>query len=341
MPCDDGLYALKLAGSGSTSTYSTAWTLPGITAGPPIVAAGAVWVIDTSGPTLYALNPTTGAQIASLPIAGSVEHFVTPSEGGGNIYVPGTGFVQAFSLGTWAASYDMSKAPTSWVAGESQTFPVTVTNTGNSTWPSTGYTKVDLDLHFSTQAGGSAKLADWLTSQAFSLPAAVAPSASVMLNVSFAAPSNTGSLVLEAEMIKEHQFWFQQWQPVNVTVAAAVWKAAYNLAGVPYTWHHGQSQNITVILYNLGNTTWPRSGTYKVALDIHFTTVPGGSSKQRYWLTSKAYSLPHSLVPGGSFTMTFSVLAPTRMGRMYLEAEMIKEHQFWFKQAASTRLIVR
>jgi outer membrane protein assembly factor BamB len=342
MPCENGLYALKLAGSGTTSTFTTAWSLPNITSGPPIVAGGAVWLIDTSGPTLYALNPTTGAVMGQQTITGGgVEHFITPSEGGGNIYVPGSGFVQAFSIATWKASYDMTQAPTSWVAGVSQTFPITVTNTGTTTWSSAGYTKVDLDLHFATQSGGSAKIASWLNSGAFSLPADVAPAGSVTLNVTFTAPSTTGALVLEAEMIKEHTFWFQQWQPVNVTVAAAVWKAAYNLAGVPYSWTHGRSQNITVILYNLGNITWPRSGTYRVDLNIHFTTVPGGSARISYWFTSATYALGHSLPPGANVTMTFSVLAPSGRGRMYLEAEMKKEHQFWFKQAASTRVIVR
>ena len=56
---------------------------------------------------------------------------------------------------------------------------VTVTNTGNTTWPSSGYNRVDLDLHFTTQAGGSAKLAFWLTSQAYSLPGDLAPGSSV------------------------------------------------------------------------------------------------------------------------------------------------------------------
>jgi outer membrane protein assembly factor BamB len=340
MPCENGLYALRLVGSPATA-FTTAWSLPNITAGPPIVTGGAVWVIDTSGPTLYALNPTTGTVMGSQAIAGGVEHFVTPSEGGGNIYVPGSGFVQAFSIATWSASYDMTGAPTTWVAGEAQTFPVTVTNTGTTTWPSTGYRKVDLDLHFTTQSGGSSKIASWLNSSAFPLPADLAPSASVTLTVSFAAPSRTGPLVLEAEMIKEHTFWFQQWQPVSVMVAAAVWTAAYNLAGVPYSWTHGRSQNVTVILYNLGNITWPRSGTYRVDLNIHFTTVPGGSTKIANWVTSQTFALAHSLPPGANVTMTFSVLAPSGRGRMYLEAEMKKEHQFWFKKAAATRVIVR
>ncbi len=95
------------------------------------------------------------------------------------------------------------------MAGQSQTFPVTVTNTGNVTWPATGYTEADLDLHFAKVAGGSAEAAQWLTSEAFALPANLAPGASATVSVTITAPSNLGSLVLEAEMIKEHQFWFR------------------------------------------------------------------------------------------------------------------------------------
>jgi len=82
-------------------------------------------------------------------------------------------------FGGWRASYDMSKVPTSWVAGQRQTFPVTVTNSGGATWPSAGHTRVDLDLHFATVAGGSAKAAYWLSSRTFPLPADVPGGASV------------------------------------------------------------------------------------------------------------------------------------------------------------------
>ena len=255
-------------------------------------------------------------------------------------YTDLTYVLDPFSMSHWQAGYDMSKAPTSWVAGVSQTFPVTVTNTGDVTWPATGYGRVDLNLHFATVAGGSVQHAAWVNSGAFSLPADLAPGGSVTLNVTFTAPSKTGSLVLEAEMNKEHEFWFQQWQPVNVGVAAAVWRATYNLARVPASWTNRQSQSVTVTLANTGNTTWPSTGYYRVDLDFHFTTRPGGSAKAAYWLTSKAFSLPADLAPGNSVVVTVLVTAPSRTGSMYLEAEMIKEHQFWFKQSAATPVTV-
>jgi hypothetical protein len=248
--------------------------------------------------------------------------------------------VSPFSMSDWNANYDMSQAPSSWVAGQSQTFPVTITNHSDVTWPSTGHDRVDLDLHFATAAGGPAGEAHWLNSRAVSLPADLAPGSSVTLSVTVTAPSRTGALVLEAEMTKEHDFWFQQWQPVNVTVVAPVWSASYSLAGVPASWSPAQSQSVTVTVTNNGNTTWPSSGHYRVDLDFHFTTQPGGSVKERYWLTSKAYSLPADLAPGHSATLTVSVVAPSNMGSAYLEAEMVKEHQFWFAQSGSVPVSV-
>ena len=234
-----------------------------------------------------------------------------------------------------AAGYDLSAAPTSWVAGQSQTFPVTITNTSNYTWLSTGHYRTDLDLHFATVAGGSPHQAAWLNSEVFSLPANLAPGGRATLTVTVTAPSRTGSLVLEAEMIKEHQYWFQQWQPVNVTVAAPVWSAGYSLAGAPSSWVKSGSQSVTLTVTNTGNTTWPSSGYNRVDLDLHFTTQAGGSAKVAFWLTSKAYSLPGDLTPGHSVTLTVPVTAPPSSGSMFLEAEMIKEHQFWFQQSAS------
>jgi N-acetyl-anhydromuramyl-L-alanine amidase AmpD len=124
-----------------------------------------------------------------------------------------------FAASHWSAGYDMSGAPTNWVAGQSQTFRVTVTNTGDVIWPSTGYTKVDLELHFTTQTGGSAKVTYWLTNNTWGLGQDLAPGNSVTYNVTLVGPSTSGSMYLEAEMIKEHQFWFAQSASIPVTVS--------------------------------------------------------------------------------------------------------------------------
>jgi spore germination protein YaaH len=242
-------------------------------------------------------------------------------------------------FGGWRASYDMSKVPTSWVAGQSQTFRVTVTNIGGATWPSAGHTRVDLDLHFATRAGGSAKAAYWVSSRTFPLPADVPGGASVTMTVRLAAPSRTGPLVLEAEMLKEHQFWFKQWAPVKTAVAAAVWSASFDLSEAPTGWTLLHTQTFPVRVTNTGNTKWPSSGYYRVDLDLHFTSRTGGSAKQAYWTTSQVYSLPGDLAPGTSVAVTVTVKAPPRAGSMYLEAEMVKEHQFWFKQYRAINVI--
>jgi hypothetical protein len=238
------------------------------------------------------------------------------------------------------AGYDMSKAPTTWLAGQTQTFPVIVTNTSTYTWLSTGYNRTDLDLHFLPVAGGAAKRSTWLTNQAFSLPANVAPGGKATVSVTVTAPIQTGALVLEAVMIKEHQFWFQQWGPVNVTVAAAVWSATYNLTGAPASWTKGQTRSVTVTVTNTGNVAWTSSGYYRVDLDVHFTPQPQGSANRPAWLTNQAYPIGADLAPGGSVTLTVSVTAPATGGSMFLEAEMIKEHAFWFSQSASIPVTV-
>jgi outer membrane protein assembly factor BamB len=65
--------------------------------GPPIVAGGAVWVIDINGTGLYAFNAATGAQLYhSAPFG--VMHFVTPAEAGGQVFVPAGTEIREFNM---------------------------------------------------------------------------------------------------------------------------------------------------------------------------------------------------------------------------------------------------
>ena len=65
------------------------------TFGPPIVAGGAVWVVDSSG--LYAFNQTTGVLLYHSASFG-VNRFVTPAEAGGQVFVPSRTVIRSFNM---------------------------------------------------------------------------------------------------------------------------------------------------------------------------------------------------------------------------------------------------
>jgi hypothetical protein len=239
----------------------------------------------------------------------------------------------------WSASFDMSQARTGWTVLQSQSFPITVTNTGNITWPSAGYYRVDLDLHFTTRVGGSAKQAYWLTSQAYSLPGNLGPGKSAVVTVAVKAPPRAGPMYLEAEMLKEHQFWFKQYRAINVIAAPAGWSAAYNVTNVPTAWVAGKSQTFSVTVTNNGTLTWPSTDYTQVDLYAHFATSAGGAANQGSWLTSGGVRLPKNVAPGQSVALTMTI-APPRSGSLVLEFEMVKTHQFWFVQYAPVQVTV-
>jgi outer membrane protein assembly factor BamB len=90
VPCTDGLRALRVNGN----SFSEAWHA-GSSAGPPIVAGGVVWSID-SGAALHGYSPDSGAEVANVDL-GSATHFATPSAGGGRLFAPADKQVIAFA----------------------------------------------------------------------------------------------------------------------------------------------------------------------------------------------------------------------------------------------------
>ncbi len=89
VPCSNGLFALTVSGN----SFSPAWHAS--SSGPPIVAGGVVWSID-SGAVLHGYAPDTGAPVASVDL-GSVTHFPTPAAGGGRLFAPADTQVIAFA----------------------------------------------------------------------------------------------------------------------------------------------------------------------------------------------------------------------------------------------------
>ena len=93
VPCPEGIKALQLAAGPS---FSVAWSSASFRAGPPIVAGGVVWAMDTTNGSLFGLNATTGVTRFNIPNLGGMTHFTTPTAGLGRIYVPVADTVMAF-----------------------------------------------------------------------------------------------------------------------------------------------------------------------------------------------------------------------------------------------------
>ena len=97
VPCVDGLVALRV-NLGPSRSFTIAWKGPSFHAEPPILAGGAVWVIDRNGGDLYALNATSG-QTLSMFHLGATVHFSTPSSGDGQVFVAAGNKILSFILG--------------------------------------------------------------------------------------------------------------------------------------------------------------------------------------------------------------------------------------------------
>ena len=92
VPCSRALVGLHV----SEEAIEVAWTVPG-GAGPPIVAAGAVWYSANNG-GLNAVDPASGESLFSVSLDRPVSRFVSPCAGGGQVFVPDGETLLAFSL---------------------------------------------------------------------------------------------------------------------------------------------------------------------------------------------------------------------------------------------------
>ena len=244
----------------------------------------------------------------------------------------------ASSPALWSAAFDLSNVPLNWAAGQSQTFAVPVTNTGNQPWPSGGSMPVHLGAHFTASPGGwpnqvASSFTAWLSDDRIALPADVAPGASATVNVTITAPTRGNADVLEFQMVKEQQFWFNGWTSRSLLPGPALSTASYDLSAAPSTWKAGQAQTFTIRLTNNGNQVWPAGGANPVRLSLHFAATPGGwpnqvNSNFTAWLTDDRFALPADVAPGGRASLSVTVTPPA--GSVVLEAQLVKESQFWF-----------
>jgi outer membrane protein assembly factor BamB len=83
LACSGELLAVRVDRSGPA--FAVRWRQPRNAPGAPILADGALWVVDTGSGTLAALDPAGGRQLFGYA-GGSAAHFATPAAAGGRVY---------------------------------------------------------------------------------------------------------------------------------------------------------------------------------------------------------------------------------------------------------------
>jgi outer membrane protein assembly factor BamB len=84
MPCRNGLAAIQTQGQ----SFAVTWHGPQFNAGSPTITDSAIWTMDDSTATLYALNPQDGSPLwkAQTQPVSNPPHFLTPAAADGRLY---------------------------------------------------------------------------------------------------------------------------------------------------------------------------------------------------------------------------------------------------------------
>jgi outer membrane protein assembly factor BamB len=93
VPCTDGLYAVSV----SPASLSVSWRVSHPADGSPILAAGAVWAVEPSTSTLFALDPANGKVLYSTRLGGATR-FGTLAATDGFVVAPAGRKVVAVSV---------------------------------------------------------------------------------------------------------------------------------------------------------------------------------------------------------------------------------------------------
>jgi outer membrane protein assembly factor BamB len=128
-----GLKALSLAsGSPPTFTAQPGFSATSAAKGPPTIAGGLVWATNYSSGSLYGVDPSSGVTRAqfTIPESGAdVNHFASPSAGGGRLFVASGYQVTAFIIAQAPVLSHLGVSPHRVHIGQHRRFRAKVTYT--------------------------------------------------------------------------------------------------------------------------------------------------------------------------------------------------------------------
>ena len=214
-------------------------------------------------------------------------------------------------------------------AGQTATVPVTITNTGRGTFPTTSGQPVRLGYHWYDTAGKTLVY----DSPRTTLPADLLAGQSVTVNASVTAPSAGGTLTLKWDLVQEGVAWLstkgvatadQQVVvsgPVIKSYAASYQPQVLALAAT------GAQTGVPMVLVNTGNFTWPASGANPIRLSYHWWSLT--TNRTVLWEGPRTF-LPADVLPGGSVSVSGTVQFPATAGPYLLRWDLVEEGVSWF-----------
>jgi hypothetical protein len=85
LACPGGVLAVGID-PGTPPSFSTRWQQARDRPGAPILAYGALWVVETGAGRITALDPGDGRQLYASPAGGAAARFATLAAAGGSVY---------------------------------------------------------------------------------------------------------------------------------------------------------------------------------------------------------------------------------------------------------------
>jgi glucose/arabinose dehydrogenase/PKD repeat protein len=210
-----------------------------------------------------------------------------------------------------------------WYVNELRTYNVTVTNLTNTTWLATGTNAVALFVQFGNE-----------TQRKFSLPANLAPNASVVIPVTLRAGLTVGNLEIQ-HSIRQGTKILRGFSTESASVSPL---AAIYAVSPQVNWFRNQVKTYNITLKNTGITAWNATGADSVSLGVYFA---GASDAVGDWPIEPArYALPRTVLPGETITLSIAVQAPNASGQYVLRHRLVKENVAWFLPMAKTNVTV-
>lgn len=228
--------------------------------------------------------------------------------------------------GVLGATY-AATVPASVGAGTTIQVPVTLTNTGNEVWNTSGPNIVNLSYHW--YANGAVVVWEGLRT---ALPVPVQPGASATVNAVVMVPPSGGAYELRFHLVKEGLAWFPQ--PSQAYPLTAQTAFAVRFGSVPIsTYVAGGTYTVNVPVTNTGSAAWNAAGPNAITLSYHWHDAQGNTV---VWDGTRT-ALPANVAPGATTTIAARVTAPGP-GAYTLTLDMVREGVNWFQFLGGTPL---